>query len=287
MSAIDLLLHLDHLDLGLAAPRAAMALARRLGARLDALYVADLPATAFSLPEAVPVQLEETQRRVAEAQTHDPAWQLALSDHGLTGLWRVTQGDTVQTISQAASGYDLLVMERSQQRSDAPVGFGSVSRCVFACGRPVLVVPDVAPVASIGTRVLVAWNGSRESALALAAAVPVLRRADDVVVLDGSEMNAEMLPVLPPPGLADWLQRHGIEAHVAGVPDEPEQHADQRRLAGAIGANQRDLRAARDREVDAVQRADRAEPLADVAKLDVHRCASMRGRGSVSTSCGW
>ena len=214
MSAIDLLLHLDHLDLGLAAPRAAMALARRLGARLDALYVADLPATAFSLPEAVPVQLEETQRRVAEAQTHDPAWQLALSDHGLTGLWRVTQGDTVQTISQAASGYDLLVMERSQQRSDAPVGFGSVSRCVFACGRPVLVVPDVAPVASIGTRVLVAWNGSRESALALAAAVPVLRRADDVVVLDGSEMNAEMLPVLPPPGLADWLQRHGIEARV-------------------------------------------------------------------------
>jgi nucleotide-binding universal stress UspA family protein len=214
MSAIDLLLHLDHLDLGLAAPRAAMALARRLGARLDALYVADLPATAFSLPEAVPVQLEETQRRVAEAQTHDPAWQLALSDHGLTGLWRVTQGDTVQTISQATSGYDMLVMERSQQRSDAPVGFGSVSRCVFACGRPVLVVPDVAPVASLGTRVLVAWNGSRESALALAAAVPVLRKAEEVLVLDGSEMNAEMLPVLPPPGLADWLQRHGIEARV-------------------------------------------------------------------------
>src|SRR5277367_2958416 len=65
MAAIDLLLHLDHLDLSVAAPRAALALAQRLGARLDALYVADLPATAFSLPEAVPVQLEETQRRVA------------------------------------------------------------------------------------------------------------------------------------------------------------------------------------------------------------------------------
>ncbi|WP_165418372.1 universal stress protein [Dyella amyloliquefaciens] len=214
MSAIDLLLHLDHLDLGVAAPRAAMALANRLGARLDALYVADLPATAFSLPEAVPVQLEETQRRVAEAQTHDPLWQQAIAAHGLAGLWRVTQGDTVQTVSQAASGYDLLVMERSQQRSDAPVGFGSVSRCVFACGRPVLVVPDVAPVASIGTRVLVAWNGSRESALALAAALPVLQRADEVKVLDGSEMNADMLPVLPPPGLLDWLQRHGIRATV-------------------------------------------------------------------------
>ncbi|WP_243049946.1 universal stress protein [Dyella sp. RRB7] len=214
MSAIDLLLHLDHLDLGVAAPRAALALARRLDARLDALYVADLPATAFSLPEAVPVQLEETQRRVAEARAHLGHWQQALAAHALTGAWRVTQGDTVQTVSQAASGYDLLVMERSQQRSDAPVGFGSVSRCVFASGRPVLVVPDLAPVASLGANIVVAWNGSRESALALAAAVPILKKAEQIRVLDGSEMNAEMLPVLPPPGLVDWLQRHGIQASI-------------------------------------------------------------------------
>lgn len=214
MSSIDLLLHLDHLDLAVAAPRAAMALAHRLGARLDALYVADLPAAAFSLPEAVPVQLEETQRRVAEAQAYEPIWRQTLASHSLNGMWRVTQGDTVQTVSQATSGYDFLIMERSQQRSDAPVGFGSVSRCVFACGRPVLVVPDVAPVASVGANVLVAWNGSRESALALAAALPVLQKADEIRVLDGSEMNAELLPVLPPPGLADWLQRHGIRARI-------------------------------------------------------------------------
>jgi nucleotide-binding universal stress UspA family protein len=221
MSAIDLLLHLDHLDLGVAAPRAALALAQRLGARLDALYVADLPATAFSLPEAVPVQLEETQRRVAEARTHDHHWQQALAARSLNGGWRVTQGDTVQAVSQAASGYDILVMERSQKRSDAPVGFGSVSRCVFASGRPVLVVPDVSPVPSVGANVLVAWNGSRESALALAAAVPLLQKADLVRVLDGSEMNADMLPVLPPPGLADWLQRHGINARIDTLDSGP------------------------------------------------------------------
>jgi nucleotide-binding universal stress UspA family protein len=221
MSAIDLLLHLDHLDLGVAAPRAALALARRLDARLDALYVADLPATAFSLPEAVPVQLEETQRRVAEARLHQDAWQQALAGHALVGAWRVTQGDTVQTVSQAASGYDMLIMERSQQRSDAPVGFGSVSRCVFASGRPVLVVPDVAPVASVGVNVLVAWNGSRESALALAAALPILQKAEQVHVLDGSEMNAEMLPVLPPPGLDDWLERRGIRASIEVLDTSP------------------------------------------------------------------
>lgn len=233
MSSIDLLLHLDHLDFGVAAPRAALALAQRLGARLDALYVADLPATAFSLPEAVPVQLEETQRRVAEARTHDQHWQQTLAARSLSGSWRVTQGDTVQAVSQAASGYDLLVMERSQKRSDAPVGFGSVSRCVFASGRPVLVVPDVSPVPSVGTNVLVAWNGSRESALALAAAVPLLQKAEQVRVLDGSEMNAEMLPVLPPPGLADWLQRHGINARIDTLDSGPSHAAGPAVLAAA------------------------------------------------------
>jgi nucleotide-binding universal stress UspA family protein len=235
MSAIDLLLHLDHLDLGVAAPRAALALAQRLGARLDALYVADLPATAFSLPEAVPVQLEETQRRVAEARTHDHQWQQALAARSLNGSWRVTQGDTVQAVSQAASGYDILVMERSQKRSDAPVGFGSVSRCVFASGRPVLVVPDVSPVPSVGANVLVAWNGSRESALALAAAVPLLQKADQVRVLDGSEMNADTLPVLPPPGLADWLQRHGINARIDTLDSGPSHAAGPAVLEAAHG----------------------------------------------------
>ena len=240
MSAIDLLLHLDHLDLDAAAPRAAMALAQRLGARLDALYVADLPAAAFSLPEAVPVQLEATQRRVAEAQTHDGQWQETIAALSLAGRWRVTQGDTVQAVSQAASGYDMLVMERSQKRSDAPVGFGSVSRCVFASGRPVLVVPDTAPVPSLGTNVLVAWNGSRESALALAAAVPLLQKAERVRVLDGSEMNADMLPVLPPPGLGDWLQRHGVNARIEPLDTGPS-HAAGPAVLDAAHAQRADL----------------------------------------------
>jgi nucleotide-binding universal stress UspA family protein len=215
MPCTDLLLYLQETDLHSPGPRAALALAARLGARLDGLYVADLPAAAFSLPEAVPVQLEETRRRCVEAEEHGAEWQGLLATRGLAGQWRVAQGDTVQTVCQAAAGYDYLVMERSQQRSDAPVGFGTVSRCVFGSDRPVLVVPDIARVGEvIGARVLVAWNGSRESALALAAAVPLLQKADEVLLLDGSEMYADSIAVLPPPGLADWLERHGIKARI-------------------------------------------------------------------------
>ncbi|HEX7816759.1 universal stress protein [Dyella sp.] len=241
MPSIDLLLYMDHLDTGTVGARAAMALARRLGARLDALYVADLPAAAFSLPEAVPVQLEETRRRCAEAEEHASAWQQALAAQSLTGTWRVSQGDSVQTVCQAASGYDLLVMERSQQRSDAPVGFGKVSRSVFGTGRPVLVVPDNITVGEVGARIMVAWNGSRESAIALAAAAPLLRQAAEVVVLDGSSMLPDdAIAVLPPPGLADWLQRRDIRARI-DIFDAGPAHAAGPLLLKAAHAHHADL----------------------------------------------
>lgn len=241
MPCTDLLLYLQETDLHSPGPRAAVALAARLGARLDGLYVADLPAAAFSLPEAVPVQLEETRRRCVEAEEHGVEWQGLLASRGLAGQWRVAQGDTVQTVCQAAAGYDYLVMERSQQRSDAPVGFGTVSRCVFGSDRPVLVVPDIARVDSvIGSRVLVAWNGSRESALALAAAAPVLQKADDVLLLDGSEMYADTVAVLPPPGLADWLDRHGIRARIQTLDAGPT-HAAGTLILDAARAHRADL----------------------------------------------
>ncbi|SFS08653.1 Nucleotide-binding universal stress protein, UspA family [Dyella sp. OK004] len=241
MSSTDLLLYLQETDLRTPGTRAAIALAARLGARLDGLYVADLPAAAFSLPEAVPVQLEETRRRCAEAEEHGGDWQSLLASHSLTGSWRVAQGDTVQTVCQAAAGYDYLVMERSQQRSDAPVGFGTVSRCVFGSDRPVLVVPDTARIDdTLGARVLVAWNGSRESALALAAAAPVLQQADDVLLLDGSEMYADTIAVLPPPGLADWLQRHSIKARIQTLDAGPT-HAAGALILDAARAHRADL----------------------------------------------
>ncbi|WP_266170465.1 universal stress protein [Dyella subtropica] len=240
MSSTDLLLYLQEIDLHTPGPRAAIALAARLGARLDGLYVADLPAAAFSLPEAVPVQLEETRRRCVEAEEHGGEWQSLLAAHALAGSWRVAQGDTVQTVCQAAAGYDYLIMERSQQRSDAPVGFGTVSRCVFGSDRPVLVVPDTARIDKVGARVLVAWNGSRESALALAAAVPVLQRADDILLLDGSEMYADSIAVLPPPGLADWLERHGIKARIHTLDAGPT-HAAGALILDAAHADRADL----------------------------------------------
>lgn len=212
MHATDLLLHVRGGDNDSVALRIALALARRLGARLDGLCVAALPPAAFTVPEAVSMQIEEAEQRRREAQAH-AAWYLQqLQQHALDGEWRVAQGDEVPVICHAAAGYDLLVLERGPSRGDAPLGFGNVSRCVFGCRRPVLVVPGHTALADSGRRIVLAWNGSRESALAMHGALPLLRGADAVHLLDGSDDRRGDPLAMPTLDLPAWLRRRGIDA---------------------------------------------------------------------------
>jgi nucleotide-binding universal stress UspA family protein len=59
-----------------------------------------------------------------------------------------------------------------------------------------------------GTRIAVAWDGSREGALAAAGALPLLGKADEVVVVTAREDS----DVVEPSALARYLASHGVEA---------------------------------------------------------------------------
>lgn len=212
---LELLLHIGRLPPQGAGLRAALAMASRLDARLDAIHVVDMPAAAFTVPEAVPMQLDAVRQRASDAKAVSVDWAALLDARGLQGNWRVGNGDTVNVLTHASAGYDLLVMERSStMRGDAPVGFGIVSRTVFGSSHGVLVVPDAAPVESIGEHVLVAWSGSRESALAVRASLPVLRSASRVTVVDGSRDEDVGTCALPDTDIARWLETHGVKAEV-------------------------------------------------------------------------
>ncbi|HXP00875.1 MAG TPA: universal stress protein [Luteibacter sp.] len=212
---LELLVHIGRLPPQGAGLRGALAMASRLGARLDALYVVDLPAAAFTVPEAVPMQLDAVRQRATDARAVAGDWATLLESRGLEGKWRVGNGDTVTLLAHASAGYDLVVMERSStMRGDAPVGFGVVSRTVFASSRGVLVVPEAAPVETLGEHVLVAWSGSRESALAVRSSLPMLRKASRVTVVDGSRDEDIGTCALPDTDICGWLDTHGVKAEV-------------------------------------------------------------------------
>jgi nucleotide-binding universal stress UspA family protein len=54
--------------------------------------------------------------------------------------------------------------------------------------RPVLVIPQK-PLATVGTRIVVAWNQSTEAVLAVAAAIPLLQRAEQVLIASSGAEN--------------------------------------------------------------------------------------------------
>ena len=87
------------------------------------------------------------------------------------------------------------------------------------CGRPVLVVPYAGQFPSLGTRPLLAWNGSLQAARAITAALPLLRRAEKVTLAifdprPGSDEHGEE----PGADIALYLARHGVKVEVTVRP---------------------------------------------------------------------
>lgn len=142
----------------------------------------------------------------------------ALFDHAhATDMPRLTwldlDGEPVHAFARAALYADLVVAGQPDPRqsiNDVPSDF--VESMAILSGAPVLVVPYIGAPATLGRTVLLAWKESRESAHAVAAALPLLQAADrvHVVMWDGSDAlsNEEA------PRIEARLRRHDVPVTV-------------------------------------------------------------------------
>ena len=125
-------------------------------------------------------------------------------------------GDPVEEMSARLRVADLAVVgQPSDEDTDGP-SRRFASKMLVAAGCPVLFVPGTETVDGCGTRVLVAWSATRESARALRDALPMLQRAAAVQVLrfGAIEPGADE----PLDGVAAYLQAHGVSATCAVKP---------------------------------------------------------------------
>jgi nucleotide-binding universal stress UspA family protein len=87
---------------------------------------------------------------------------------------------------------------------------------LFESGRPILMAPPSTPK-TLGECVVIAWNGSDETARAASFARPFLERARRIVVLT---VESGMVPGPTGEQVATWLRRNGFEAEAITAPPD-------------------------------------------------------------------
>ncbi len=108
--------------------------------------------------------------------------------------------------------FDVTVVGRPGSAAASP-HMSTLEAALFDTGRPVLIAPPQAP-GQFGQAVTIAWNGSTETARAIAYAMPLIKRAERVIV-----QVVEGVGVAGPSGadVARHLERNGISAAVVSV----------------------------------------------------------------------
>ena len=221
--------------------KVALDLAVLHGAHITGLYVEPpLPMSAF--PEIpVPAEVINAQEAAAAQRLTSLEQQFAHASGqaGVSAEWRVSHADTVTALNVNARYADLLVTGHSEDGSVSWFGMAATKHIALESGRPVLVVPCGAKVTSLGQRVLVAWNGSREAVRAVHDALPLLVHASFVqVVVINPQVGYGEHGAVPGADICLHLARHGIKAEAyVGHSDSQAIGAALLTQATAIGAD--------------------------------------------------
>lgn len=221
MALKDILVHLDATEASQARLRLAADLARRHEAHLTGLFVVDIMMPILSASDAasgaVLADLLERMRNdaLAEAASAEATFREALRREGLAGEWRCVEGAAPELVALHGRYADLVMLGQANPDDAAPSATAILEATLFGSGRPVLVVPYVGRFETLGRRVLVGWNASREASRAVHDALPLLAGASSVVVtavnprrgLDGHGDE-------PGADIALHLARHGLKVEV-------------------------------------------------------------------------
>lgn len=213
MALKDLLVVVD--DTAATAERIEVAarLAVKHDAHLTGLYIiTHTPIPAFieaEIPEAVRQQQREAEQELAQKAA--TLFEDAMRRNGLTDRseWRSLRGDPTQVVAVHGRYADLIVVGQVNPDREPDLPVALPEDLVFDAGRPILVVPYVGAFATVGERILIGWNGSREAARALGDAMPLLRQAQRLTVMAvNPPPGAEGLGDEPGADIARHLARH-------------------------------------------------------------------------------
>lgn len=127
--------------------------------------------------------------------------------------WAALDGSPPDLMGATGGASDLIVVSRAPERGGEKAWTVLMSALLDSL-RPVLVLPQESkPIAA--RRIAVAWNAGRTETLALHAALPLVKAADDVVLLTVGEGKRHRGPTSD--DMRRWLARHGVSARAKRI----------------------------------------------------------------------
>lgn len=203
----------------------ALHVGRMFGSHLEGLHVrpgqpdviaAGADGFVAAAPDLVAGFEREARERAARARA---AFDAFVARHGLptqaaggddpaggpTAEWREESGSADATLGGRGRAFDLIVVGRPLPDAVSP-SMAALETALFEAGRPLLIAPPRAPE-RLGERIAIAWNGSTETARAVAFSMPFLERAREITVV---AVQGGLVPGPSAAELAHNLRRHGL-----------------------------------------------------------------------------
>jgi nucleotide-binding universal stress UspA family protein len=215
-----LLVHVDDGERCVPRVQAASRMTVEFGGQLVGVYLVPTPALTPSVSALLPESIV-TQRLAESGEAQQRAEARFREVAAATGLaaiaWRAPAGDPAQALVAHTRGVDLAIIGQPDSE-DPDNAFASelANAVILGSGRPVLVIPYIGTQRAVGEIALIALDRSRESARAVADALPLLARARKVIVVAITAAAEETL--------GDTQARTQVVAHLSGHGIDAEVH---------------------------------------------------------------
>ncbi len=197
-------------------------LAKHTGGVIDVLRAIEPPHVIVNdiVPAAYVTQLHEQQ--LTDGETLKASLQEILDEadiplverHGAVGentaVWVEANGREDFIIGDFGRLFDLIIVARRPSRVGGD-WTATLEAALFESGRPALLAPPTLPD-DVGKHIVIAWNGSTETAMAIALSMPFLIQAEKVTLLT---VDGSMVPGPDGHQMAERLKRHGINVVTA------------------------------------------------------------------------
>lgn len=222
MALKDLLVMVDDTAASAARIDVAAQLAVRNDAHLTALYVVNEPVLPGYIEAELPQEVRDVRRRQVDEQAAQAGARFdeTMNRYGLTARseWRVAHGDPTTAAATHGRYADLIVVGQLDPSFSRDLDVVVPQDLLFEGGRPLLVVPYIGHFKTVGERIVVGWNASREAGRAVGDAMALLSAAKRVVVMATNPKPGPFgLGDEPGADIAKHLSRHGCKVEATHI----------------------------------------------------------------------